>query len=200
MARRSFVAEEEPAHTDEEAEGVLTSDDFFEQEIDQGELTELQMEAEAEEEARRAPPGNYFTVTPYPVKREKREMKVIDGDGSEVAFTRQGYNYFGDAISEDDADKKYKLSLSVSPVTLYVIYSTVAGEPPTFYTTKADGAQLDSASKNYSKAAKLYEKATGQKAVRYADIEAFLSETQLRLRVIKFKSGKSGVVGFDLAS
>jgi hypothetical protein len=193
MARRTDYEEETITSDDV---GEFSMDDFFDQEIDQGELTELQMEAEAEEAARKVPEGHYVTVTPYPVKRESPELEVINAEGETVTIKRGQYNYFGDAIHEQ-TEAKFKLGLRMSPKKLYVVWNG-PGNPPTYYTTKVDGSQLDPASQNYSKAAKLYREATGQDATQYAELEAFVNETQLRLTVKKFKSGKSGVVGFEL--
>jgi hypothetical protein len=178
-----------------------TMDDFFDQEIDQGELQSLIDEADAEwaefEESRRAPEGHYLTVTPYPVKRDVREVKVLDSYGEIITIKRGRYNFFGDTVNEE-TEKKYKLGFDMTPKKLYVIFQG-AGQPPTYYSEKVDGSRLDPASSNYIKAAKLYEEVYGQAPKRYDEVEEFITETQLKLTVKKFKSGKSGVVGFELA-
>lgn len=179
----------------------LTVDDFFDQEIDRGEMDALQAEVEAEqaefEESRRAPAGTYLTVTPYPVNRDKREVKALDSQGNEETIIRGRYNCWGDTINEE-TEAKYKLGFDMSPVKLYVIFNG-AGEPPTYYTEKVPKSRLDQASLNFSRASELYEEAVGEEATRYTEIEAFVQETQLRLTVKKFRSGKSGVVKFELA-
>lgn len=198
MARRNLEVVEEEETTDAE----MTMDDFFDQEIDHGELEALQAEVEAEqaelEESRRAPEGTYLTITPFPVTRDKREVKALDSMGNEEIIIRGRYNFWGDTINEE-TETKYKLSLDMSPVKLYVTWNG-AGNPPTYYTEKVKGARLDQSALNFSRASQLYKEATGGEPKRYADLEEFIQETQLRLTVKRFKSGKSGVVKFEVAN
>lgn len=174
-------------------------EDLFDQEIDDGELEALEAEVEAEAEARKAPEGHYLTIVPYVFAEKFTDIKVVDEEGNEEEVRRPRYSFWDDAVQEDNSEeRRFKLGFDLSPMKLYVVFNGT-GNAPTYYRTKVNGAQLDQASKNVSKAGKLYEKATGRPAKRYKEIAVFLQETQLRLTVKKFKSGKSGVVGFEIA-
>lgn len=176
-------------------------DDLWNEEIDHDLLAELEEQVRAEEkeleESRRAPEGDYVTVTPYPVTRRADEIVAIDSEGDETRTVRRRYSYWGDAIHEE-LGGRFKLGFDLSPDSFYVIFNG-AGQKPTYYTTKVKGARLDSAARNMNAAVKLYEEETGREPKRFSEIEAFLCETQLRLKVKKFSSGKSGVVAFELA-
>lgn len=185
----------------EEQETQSPIDELWEQEIDRDQLDELEAQVRAEEkeleESRKAPEGDYITVTPYPVTRRVDEIVAIDSEGDEAKTVRRRYSFWGDAIHEE-LGSRFKLGIDVSPDSFYVVFNGM-GKQPTYYTTKVKGARLDSAARNMNAAVKLYEEATGRTPKRFSEIESFLTETQLRLKVKKFSSGKSGVVAFELA-
>src|SRR5262245_14035234 len=119
--------------------------DYFNDEVDMAALAEIKQEIAEEEEARKAPAGQYVTVTPLTFKTDRQEMQLVDSYGDETPFKRPRYSCFSDAIHVETG-KRFKISLDRSHVRLYVKFHG-AGKPPTNHLGKVEGSETDSATR-----------------------------------------------------
>jgi hypothetical protein len=205
MARRTFVAEDEPKEPEaaEEEEGEdtteLTMDDFFAQEIDMGEYEEVS-------KALVVPDGKYYTQPPYTYKVEPATIKVgVVKEGEPTGETREirrpMVRYYGKVLNE--AGTQYMLSLNTSPMTVYARGKT--REDRELFLEEVSGTKPDLATKHWHQAIKLYKKERGEMPRNNGEVTEFLQQTALRLHNRVFEADEAGddpramVLGFNLA-
>lgn len=175
-----------------------TVDDFFAQEVDQGEYDEVSRSLVV-------PSGKYFTNGDFNYKLDEREVIVTDPETHEEStITRRTLRYWGKVYNEDGA--QFMLGLNVSPVAIYAIRN---GDDATFYRKPVAGSKPDSSTKNFHQAVKLFRQVNGlgrEDSIAVAQIAEFLQTTQLRLENKVLPPREEGadpiawVAGFQLAS
>jgi hypothetical protein len=197
MARHAVV-EETLEEVADETVAELTVDDFFAQEVDQGEYDEVANSLVV-------PTGRYTTNGDFNYKLDEREVTVIDEQtGLPTKLIRRTLRYWGKVYNEDGA--QFMLGLNVSPMALY---GTGSGDSRVYYRKPIAGSKPDGATKNFHQAVKLYKKENGlgkEDPVAIGQIAEFLQRTPLRLENKVLPPREEGgdpvawIAGFNLAS
>ena len=180
----------------------LSVDDFFAQEVDQGEYDEVSRSLVV-------PAGNYYTTGDYPYRLDTREVVVTSVDsegrpnGESHVIERRTLRFWGKVVNDEGSN--FMLGLNVSPMAIYGLGS---GADRQYFRKPVAGSKPDSATKHFHQAVKLFKKENNlgpSDPVAVGQITEFLQRTPLRLHnkvLPPFEEGGEPiafVVGYQLA-
>ena len=183
--------EEEPDEAEE-----LSLDEIYSQEIDMGEYAEI-------EKTLVVPEGKYLTTSSFSFTVTQQELRVIGRTGRVRNVKRHLNRFWGEVIPVTGvSDHKIMLGFSVSPMVLFTVR---AGDRATYYDHVVDGSRMDSPSRFFHQAIKLFKRRNKRNPGPYAELIEFLRDNPLRLTNRVFggeddddREVTNFVVGFNL--